>query len=128
MPTIIVTLFLLLFFSSGMNKVASDLTYAYSDTELYNDALEKAKANKEVIAILGEIEPIDKLAILEGQVNYSEDNRSVKSSIRIIGSKGKAKLDISATKVNSIWTYQTLKVRIKQPKDQKQTIVIVSGN
>ena len=111
-----------------MNKVASDLTNAYSDTELYNDALEKAKTNKAVIAILGEIEPIDKLAILEGQVSYSEDNTSVKSSIRIIGSKGKAKLDILANKVNTEWVYQTITIRIKQPKDQKQTIAIVLEN
>jgi len=127
-PTVTAIVCLIIFFSSGMNKVASDLTNAYSDTELYNDALEKAKTNKAVIAILGEIEPIDKLAILEGQVSYSEDNTSVKSSIRIIGSKGKAKLDILANKVNTEWVYQTITIRIKQPKDQKQTIAIVLEN
>ena len=111
-----------------MNKVASDLSNAYSDTELYNDALEKVKANNAAIAVLGEIKPIDKLAILEGQVSYSENNTSVKSSIRIIGSKGKARLDIIANKVNAEWVYKTITVRVKQPKDKKQTIAIVSEN
>ncbi len=127
-PTITVIVFLILFFSSGMNKVASDLSNAYSDTELYNDALEKVKANNAAIAVLGEIKPIDKLAILEGQVSYSENNTSVKSSIRIIGSKGKARLDIIANKVNAEWVYKTITVRVKQPKDKKQTIAIVSEN
>lgn len=127
-PTITVIVFLILFFSSGMNKVASDLSNAYSDTVLYNDALEKVKANNAAIAVLGEIKPIDKLAILEGQVSYSENNTSVKSSIRIIGSKGKARLDIIANKVNAEWVYKTITVRIKQPKDKKQTIAIVSEN
>ena len=125
-PTIIVSIILVLFFSSGMNKVASDLTIAYSDTELYNNALEKAKANETVVAILGDIQPIDKLAILEGQVNFSDDNKAVKSSVRIIGTKGKARLDIVANKVDNNWSYKSINVRIKQPQDQKQTIAIVT--
>ncbi|WCO00494.1 cytochrome c oxidase assembly factor Coa1 family protein [Psychroserpens ponticola] len=121
-------LLLVIFFSSGMNKVASDLTIAYSDTELYNNALEKVKANESALNILGEIQPIDKLAILEGQANYSEDNSSVKTSIRIVGTKGNAKLDIIANKVKNDWVYKTINIRIKKPKDKKQTIVIVSEN
>ncbi|WP_456440249.1 cytochrome c oxidase assembly factor Coa1 family protein [Psychroserpens sp.] len=127
-PTSIVSIVLVLFFSSGMNKVASDLTIAYSDTELYNNALNKAKVNETIVAILGDIQPIDKHAILEGQVNFSEDNNSVKSSIRIIGTKGKARLDIVANKVGNNWSYKTIIVRIKQPKDQKQTILIVTND
>lgn len=124
-PTILVSLLLVVFFSSGLNKMTSDLTLAYSDTELYSKALEKIKTNETVKTILGDIEPIDQLAILEGQVNYSEDNTKVKSSIRIIGTKGKAKLDIIANKVETEWIYKTIVVRIKQPKDQQQTITIL---
>lgn len=125
-PMVFFILMLFVFFSSGMNKVTSDLTLAYSDTELYNKALEKVKVNEEAISILGELEPIDKLAIIEGQVNYSENNKVVKSSIRIMGSKGKAKLDLLANKVNSEWVFETITIRIKQPKDQQQTITILS--
>ncbi|WP_040253766.1 cytochrome c oxidase assembly factor Coa1 family protein [Psychroserpens mesophilus] len=125
-PTILVSLLLVVFFSSGLNKMTSDLTLAYSDTELYSKALEKVNTNETVKTILGDIEPIDQLAILEGQVNYSEDNTKVKSSIRIIGTKGKAKLDIITNKVETKWIYKTIVVRIKQPKDQQQTITILS--
>ena len=125
-PTILVSLLLVVFYSSGLNKITSDLTLAYSDTELYSKALEKVNTNETVKTILGDIEPIDQLAILEGQVNYSEDNTKVKSSIRIIGTKGKAKLDIIANKVETKWIYKTIVVRIKQPKDQQQTITILS--
>lgn len=128
MPSIVVIIFLVVFFSSGMNKVASNLVHAYSDTELYHNALEKVKADKTVITILGEIQPIDQLAILEGQVNYSEDHTSVKSSIRITGTKGKARLDIMAHKVENEWDYKTINVRIKTPKDQQQTIDIILSN
>ena len=126
-PTSVVSIVLVIFFSSGMNKVASDLTYAYSDTELYNNALEKVKANKAAIAILGELQPIDKFAILEGQVNFSEDNTSVKSSIRIVGTKGKGVMDIVANKVDNKWNYKTIDVRIKKPKKLKQTIPILKA-
>lgn len=126
MPIISLPLLLIVFFSSGMNKIASDVTKAYSDTELFDNALEKAKANQTVISILGEIQPIDQLAILEGQVNYSENNTAVKSSIRISGTKGNARLEIIANKVGTNWVYITINVRIKKPKDLQQTITIVS--
>ncbi len=83
--------------------------------------------NKTVISILGELQPIDKLAILEGQVNFSEDNTSVKSSIRIIGKKGKGVMDIVANKVDNKWNYKTIDVRIKKPKKLKQTIPILKA-
>jgi hypothetical protein len=127
-PAILVSLLLVVFFSSGLNKITSDLTLAYTDTELYSKALEKVKANETVKTILGDIEPIDQLAILEGQVNYSEDNTVVKSTVRIKGTKGKAKLDIIANKVETEWNYKTIAVRIKQPKDQQQTITVLSEN
>jgi len=60
------------FFNSGMDGIATDLAQSYADTELYNDALEKVKANEKLKKILGELEPIDKLAILEGQVEFKQ--------------------------------------------------------
>ena len=54
------------FISSGMGRIGADLAQAYSDTELYENALEKVKSDQKVNELLGEIEPIDKFAILEG--------------------------------------------------------------
>ena len=111
--------------SSGMGRIGADLAKAYSDTKLYENALEKAKSNQKVTELLGEIEPIDKLAILEGEVHYTNDNRTVSSTIRIKGSKGKARMDIIADRINNKWSYKKINVRIKNPPEKKQTIEII---
>ena len=111
--------------SSGMGRIGADLAKAYSDTELYENALKKAKSNQKVTELLGEIKPIDKLAILEGEVHYTNDNRTVSSTIRIKGSKGKARMDIIADRINNKWSYKKINVRIKNPPEKKQTIEII---
>ncbi len=112
------------FFSSGMNGIATDLVQAYADTELYENALNKAKSDKRVTELLGEIEPIDKLAIAEGEVQYTNENKTVNSTIRIVGNKGKARMDISADRINDEWNYTKINIRIKNPPEKKQTIEI----
>jgi hypothetical protein len=122
LPTL---LFLLLFgflLSSTIDGNITDIAQAYSDDLLYEKAIEKAKTNKRVLEVLGEIEPIDKLAILEGNTIYSNSNNSVALSIRIKGSKGKGKMDISAEKNGAEWEYKTINIRIKNPKEEIQII------
>jgi hypothetical protein len=43
-------------------------------------------------------------------------------SIRIKGSKGKGKMDISAKKNGSEWEYKTITIRIKNPKEEIQIL------
>lgn len=109
-----------------MGGITNDLVQAYADTELYENALKKVKSDDRVTELLGEIEPIDKLAILEGQVEYSNDNKTVNSSIRVIGSKGRASMDISADRINNLWNYKKINIRIKNPPEKKQTIKIIT--
>ena len=104
--------------SSISGENANDLIQAYSNTTLYENAIGKAKTNQRVIEVLGKIEPIDKLAILEGSTIYSNNNNSVKTSIRIVEKKGKGKLDIVAKKNGNEWIYQKISVRIKNPKEE----------
>ena len=126
-PVIVLVLIsITIFFSSGMNGIATDLVQAYADTELYSQALEKVKSDKRVTDLLGEIKPIDKLAILEGQVEYSNDNKMVNSSIRLIGTNGKASMDISADLVDNEWNYKKINIRIKKPIENKQIIEILT--
>ena len=94
---------LIAIFNLGMSPTAANITKAYTDTALYKDALAKVRENDSVIAIIGTIEPINKLAILEGSVVYTKDNSSVTSSVRIIGNKGKARMDFKANKLNNYW-------------------------
>ncbi|MGS2760630.1 cytochrome c oxidase assembly factor Coa1 family protein [Sinomicrobium sp. M5D2P9] len=113
-----------IFFSSGASGVTSDIVQAYNDTDLYENALKKAASDPRVKDLLGEMEPIDKMAIIEGQVQYGNNNNTVHSTIRINGSKGKARMDISANKVNNEWSYSKITIRIKNPPEKRQTIEI----
>jgi hypothetical protein len=97
---------------------ATDIKQAYSETDLYENAIEKSNTNKTVIDKIGNIEKIDMLAILEGNTIYTNNNKAVKTSIRINGYKGKGKIDISATKVGKDWKYDEIKIRIKNPKQE----------
>ena len=110
-----------------MGGITTDFAQAYADTELYKNALEKVNTNQKVNELLGEIEPLGKMAILEGQTEYSNDNQTVNSTVRIIGTKGKARMDITAEKLNSEWNYSKINVRIKNPPEKKQTIEIIKA-
>jgi hypothetical protein len=94
----------------------SDIAKAYADTSIYENALGKAQQNQQVTETLGVLEPIDKMAILEGYVHYSNNNNTVNLTIRLKGTKGKGKMDITANKVNGNWNYQKITIRIKEPK------------
>jgi hypothetical protein len=107
-----------LILSSTIDGNVTDIAQAYSDTSLYEKAIEKAKTNQRVLEVIGEIEQIDKLAILEGNAIYSNDNNSVDLSVRIKGSKGKGKMDISADKNGTEWKYKKISIRIKEPKEE----------
>lgn len=107
------------------NKSVTDIVKAYSEQELYDDALNLAKKNKTVIEILGKLEPIDKTAILEGTISYSKKYDTVITSVRVIGNKARGRLDIFAIKTNNQWKYNSLRIRIKKPLDKKQTIEIL---
>jgi hypothetical protein len=99
-----------------------DYAQAYSDTLLYEKAFEKAKTNDRIIAVLGNLEPIDQLAIIEGDVKYSNNGNSVDLSIRIQGTKGRGKMDIVADKKGTVWNYKKINVRIRQSKEVIQII------
>ena len=124
LPTFIL-IFLLVFgflLSSSVGENATDIAIAYSDNSLYEKAIEKAKTNERVIEVIGEIEPIDKLAILEGNAIYSNNQNSVELSIRVKGNKGKGKMDISANKIGNEWEYKKINIRIKDPKEEIQIL------
>lgn len=89
---------------------------AYSEMPLYEKALAQVKDNEEVQDNLGEIQPIDKMAIAEGNVAYIGD--SISTTVTVKGAKGKAKMDISAVKENGLWNYKLIKIRIKESRKE----------
>jgi hypothetical protein len=99
-----------------------DIAKAYSDRSLYEKAIVLANSNKRVQEVMGEIEPIDQLAILEGNTIYSNNNNAVVLSIRIKGNKGKGKMDISAERNGTAWNYKKINIRLKEPKEEIQIL------
>ncbi len=95
-----------------------DYAKAYADMPLYENALDQAKQNNRVTAVLGDIKPIDKMAVAEGAVQYTEDNTALNTTITLKGSKTKGKMDIAAHKTDGQWEYDSIKVRIKETKEE----------
>ena len=110
----------LLSLTSGLTSFAQ----AYAEPSLYENALERARQNERVIEALGNLQPVDKLTILEGNVVYTENNNAVDLTFRVMGNKGKGKMDISATKINGNWNYELIKIRVKNPEE----VIIILGN
>lgn len=119
--TLLIFVIALLSLTNGVSSFAQ----AYTEPELYENALLQAQRNNQVKEILGTLEPIDKLSLLEGNVVYNADNSAVDLTIRIIGSKKTGKMDIYAIKDKGNWEYQFIKIRTKNPK---QEVIIVNKN
>jgi len=101
---------------------ASDFTTAFRDEALYANAVERSNENKEVLNTLGTLEPVGNMAILESNVEYSDNNKSVNLSVRVKGDKGKGRMDVKASKKENMWQYSLIKIRIKDP--EKEIVVL----
>jgi len=93
-----------------------DFASAFSDEKLYQNAIDKANKNVEVQNVLGTLEPVSNMGIVESTVEYTNTKQSVTLSIRVSGEKGKAKMDVVADKKGNEWRYTSIKLRIKEPK------------
>lgn len=123
-PATILFIFIFgLFLNSNSSQDISDIVQTYNDNSLYEKAIEKANSNKRITQTIGIIQPIDKLAIVEGNAVYSNNNNSVSLSIRIKGTKGNGKLDITADKIGTVWKYKKI---IVQNKNTKEEIIVVN--
>lgn len=116
--SVIVVILAMVFVATGSVGGASDLAAAYKDEALYENAVKQSNENNKVVEILGTLEPVDNMAILEGTVKYSDDKQSVKLTVRVKGDKGKAKMDVVATKKGNVWQYSLIKIRIKAPEQE----------
>ncbi len=122
LPTALFLMGTLLFTTLSIDGNVTDIAKAYSENSLYEKAIEKSNTNERVLELLGTLEPIDKLAIIEGNAKYSSNNNSVEVTVRVKGSKGKGKIDISADKKGTEWEYKKISIRIKHPKEEIQIL------
>jgi len=124
-PVVIVALLLgSALFSTASDAQMGGYVTALNDDALYKDALGQAQQNAEVKKIFGTLEPIDQMAIIESNVEYSDNNSHVNLSVRVKGANAKGRMDVIATKANNAWQYNTIKLRIKDPK---QEIVVLES-
>lgn len=126
---LVLIILLVVFLNSNFGGAIGSFAKAYNDISIYENALQEVKKSDHILSVLGKIEPIDNASILNGDVNYSNNDKTVNSTIKIIGEKGDAMMDISANKINdSSWTYSEIIIRIKHPKEKKETITILKSN
>lgn len=124
----IVTLLIVLFISvpKKVKDGAIHIAIGYTDTALCDSALAIVQKDSRIKEMLGDLQPLHKMAILEGYVKYSTNLDSVFMVVSIKGNKGKGKMDIYAYKNNNAWEYEKLDVRLNVPKFVKQTIPIIT--
>jgi len=105
------------------------LTKAYAEPEICQEALEITKKNPKVLDILGELEDMGGLDMLNGSVFYSKGGDSVAITINVFGTKEikniRSKMDVVAFKIDGNWEYQKIRVRIKKPIEMKQIIPVL---
>jgi len=114
-----------LFTSIGTSKIATDLVQAYADPNLYENAIIKVNDNETVQTKLGIIAPIEKMTIINGDVHYTNNNSTVQTTVKVMGSKGKGKMDIEANWKDDSWIYNKINIRLTDAANKKETIVIV---
>lgn len=95
----------------------SDFAQTAINTGLCNEAIVAANQNNDVVEKLGNLQPVDQMAILEGNAVYSENGNHAEITVRVVGEKGKAKMDIVADKQSGKWNYKTIRIRIKNPSE-----------
>lgn len=123
-PLLLIFILFLWSLPKGIGDTTVQIAKGYTDAEVPGNALEIVKKNERVRQMLGELEPIGKLTILEGYVEYSTNADSVFMALTVKGSKGKGKMDVRAFKNNGEWEYKQLDVRLKEPHFRKETIPI----
>lgn len=121
-----------LFISSLPSELPMNIVYltkAYSEPEICKEAFEISKKNSKVLEILGELEPMESLDLLNGSVFYSKGGDSVAITINVEGSKEikdiRSKLDVVAFRIDGNWEYQKIQIRIKNPVEMREIIPIL---
>ncbi len=107
----------------SISNVGSDIKgmgQVYLNPSLIDNAIEKANSSPEVIEHFGKLAAVEKLAIIEGSATYSDTNKTIAITVRIVGGKSKGKMDIVAHKTSEVWKYKSIAIR-----DQLKDVTIL---
>ena len=113
----ILLLFVVAIGASPMGIRISDIAKIYADPYLMDNALMKAHENKEVIGLLGTLEPINGMDIMQGIVNYSNNDTTIEIYVQIKGSKGSGRMRVFADWNKNKWKYNNISIISKKLKD-----------
>ncbi len=118
---------LLLVVSIGTSPIGtriSNIAKVYVDPYLMDDALSKAHENKEVVGLLGILEPINAMDIMQGIVNYSNNDTTIDIYVQVKGSKGKGRMRVFADWNKDKWKYNNISI---VGKNLKEPIVVLEN-
>lgn len=85
--------------------------YAFRSTGVQQEALERARANPEAVAALGE--PIESGWLIQGSINVSNDRGDADFSLPVSGPKGKGRIHVVAHRREGKWEYEELELRVE---------------
>ena len=97
-------------FTAFVVSIALIVFSAVKSTDVYRDALARAKAHPSVIEILGS--PIKEGFLVSGNTNVNGASGEANLSIPISGPKGKGTIYVAASKSLGRWNYTGLIVEI----------------
>jgi Cytochrome oxidase complex assembly protein 1 len=100
----------LILFVAFVGSIALIVFSAMKSTDVYKDALARARANSAVTEALGS--PITEGYLVSGNTNVNGASREANLSIPISGPKGKGTIYAAANKSLSQWNYSGLVVEI----------------
>jgi hypothetical protein len=103
---------MLILFVAFVDSVAVIVFSAMKSTDVYKDALARAKAHPSVIEVLGS--PIKEGFLVSGNTNVNGASGEANLSIPISGSKGKGTIYVAANKSLGRWNYSGLIVEIEK--------------
>jgi Cytochrome oxidase complex assembly protein 1 len=101
---------MLVLFAVFVGSIALIVFSAMKSTDVYKDALERAKANSAVIEALGS--PIKEGFLVSGNTNVNGASGEANLSIPISGPIGKGTIYVAANKSLGRWNYSGLIVEI----------------
>jgi hypothetical protein len=106
----------LLLFAGGIALLITFVFGMMKSTDVYSQALQRAKANPQVVEALGT--PITDGYFTSGSIQESGPSGSAELSIPISGPKGSATIYLEARKSTGQWSFNKLVVETEQPSQR----------
>lgn len=125
--TTLFALFLFLMITIAYSPVGtriSDITQAYADPILLENAILKAQENEDVVELLGSLEKVKGIDIMRGIVNYSNNHKTIDLYFHVKGSKGTGRMRVFADYHNDKWIYNNISII---SKNDKEPIVVIEN-